>query len=115
MNSGNHVEKRTIVDNNGAGVGMSLALLISIGLRRLVTLKWVILNAVCLGWRLLGALLCNIGRVATRQEGLYRGDGHCGLRRRGNQELWRSWIGSKLWVALSTSQDGREARIVKSS
>ena len=87
MNSGNNVEKRTIVDNNGAGVGVSLALFISIGLRRLITLEWVILNAVCLRWRLLGALLCDIDGVATRQEGLYRRDGHCGLRRRGNQEL----------------------------
>lgn len=61
----NYLEFLTIVNNDGTGVGMGLALLISLGLRRVISLEWKVLHAVELWGRLLGSLLGGIGCNAS--------------------------------------------------
>lgn len=73
-------ETPTIVNDDGAGVGMSAALREPIGLWRLVALEGEVLHAVGLGRRLLCAFLGCIDRVAAGHNALHRGDGHGGLR-----------------------------------
>lgn len=61
----NYLEFLTIVNDDSTGVGMGLALLISLGLRRVVALEWEILYTVELWRRLLGSFLSRIGCNAS--------------------------------------------------
>lgn len=60
------VQEFTIVNDDGAGVGVGTALLKAVRLRRLVALERKLLNAVCLGRRLLGALFSCIDCIPPR-------------------------------------------------
>lgn len=78
------VNALTIVNYDGA-VGMGVALLISIGLRRLVTLEGPFLDTMELRRRLLGSLFSRIDGDPRGQEVIYGGNRHSGQRGSGRK------------------------------
>lgn len=90
---------------------MGAALLISVGLRRIVALEGEIGNTVDLWRRFRGSLLGCIDVRAAREKGLHRGDGHGQLRWLvvvgGNQELMMIREGE----ASEASEAHRMARV----
>lgn len=59
------MESLTIVNDNSTGVGMGFALLVSLGLRRVVALEWKVLYSVEFWRRLLGSFFTRIGCNAS--------------------------------------------------